>query len=164
MNEFIHSQLNHLSRIKDVTRPPVTTCMVRIDFAGWVLVLLPLALQCFCSSQLRAIHQARLYVLLWLNLYPSMPQSTCQTAPQIFKENRVFSLAVVSFPGEFSPRFFICTSFWGMTSKTKGTATRFPLLFILVQVFYRETIFIKNNSSHAWREFQFFRNYAVLQK
>lgn len=34
INEFIHSQLNHPSSIKDVARTPVGPCVVRIDFAG----------------------------------------------------------------------------------------------------------------------------------
>ena len=76
----------------------------------------------------------------------------------------MFSLSVVSFLGEFSPRFLICPSLLGVTAKTNGTPTVSPPSLILVQVFSAETIFIKDNSSHAWREFSNFRHYVRLQK
>ena len=149
MNEFIPYQLNHARSIK-VWPGHLLRCV----WSGLILLV-----ACWPPSPCTA---ARLFpspkghysgkalcspsvesILVYV--------SVCTSIPKIVKGNSVFSLSVVSFPGEFPPWFLICPSLLGMTAKTKGTATGFPPLLILVQVFSAETIFIKDNSSHAWR-------------
>ena len=132
----------------NVARTLVTPYTVRIDFADWLLIHTPsanTAVPLFLSTEGHSSGQALCSTQTffgWSHIHLSF---SLHVRELLRYSKGIWCFPCCLFSRWTFPRFFICSSSWGVTGKTKSiaSATQFPPFVIPVQGFYKEMTIYK---------------------